>query len=258
MCELLGITSNRPIDATPILDTFYQHSKDHPHGWGLAVFFRGGVSVEKEPERAIDSRYLRSRLNRGVECGALFAHIRYATVGRIESANCHPFVWDDRSGRTWTLVHNGTLFESGPTSAFLRRQEGSTDSERLLLYIVSRMDNAQTEYGASPDAERRFHIMDDIIQEMAPGNKLNLMVCDGKYQYFHTNCTGTLYQWQDGEKTIFATAPTFFHEGWVPAERNRLLIYQQGDLVWKGSPHNWDFREEEHDMSSLYGAFAEL
>lgn len=72
----------------------------------------------------------------------LVAYIRYATVGRIEAANCHPFVWDDQSGRTWTLVHNGTLFESGPTSTFVTQQEGATDSERLLLYIVSRMNRA--------------------------------------------------------------------------------------------------------------------
>ena len=257
MCELLGITSKKPFSATALLESFYQHSVAHPHGWGLAVFFRGGVSVEKEPERAIDSRYLRNRLKRGVECSGLFAHIRYATVGRIESANCHPFVWDDRSGRTWTLVHNGTLFESGPTSAFRDRQEGSTDSERLLLYIVSRMERVQAKRGAPPDAQLRFRIMDEIIHELAPDNKLNLMICDGEYQYYHTNCPGTLYQWQDSEKTLFATVPTLYKD-WTTAERNRLLVYRQGERVWSGTPHGWDFREEEHDMSSLFGAFAEL
>lgn len=251
MCELLGITAKNSFDVTSLLDAFYRHSASHPHGWGLAVFRRGGVSLEKEPERAIDSRYLGSRLRRGVECSALFAHIRYATVGRIESVNCHPFVWDDRNGRTWTLVHNGTLFESGPTSAFREVQEGSTDSERLLLYIVSRMNDAST------DERERFRIMDEIIHEMAPGNKLNLMVSDGEYQYIHTNCPGTLYRWQDGEKTIFATTPLHW-DGWIPAQRNRLLVYRQGEHVWSGLPHAWDFREEEHDMSSLYGAFAEL
>ena len=257
MCELLGISAKRSISATALLDSFYQHSVAHPHGWGLAVFFRDGVSVEKEPERAVDSRYLRSRLSRGVECSALFAHIRYATVGRIEAPNCHPFVWDDQSGRTWTLVHNGTLFESGPTAAFVAQQEGSTDSERLLLYIVSRMNRALSASGGALEDEQRFALMDEIIQEMVPGNKLNLMVCDGAYQYIHYNCPGTLFQWQDGEKTIFATAPTLYTD-WVPAERNRLLVYRQGEQVWRGTPHPWDFREEEHDMSSLYGAFAEL
>lgn len=256
MCELLGITARRSFDATALLDAFYRHSTAHPHGWGLAVFHKGGVSVEKEPLRAVDSRYLRERLSRGVECSALFAHIRYATVGRIESVNCHPFVWDDESGRTWTLVHNGTLFEGGPTSAFREQQEGTTDSERLLLYIVSRMNRARKN-GTPPDAVQRWHILDEIVHEMAPGNKLNLMVCDGRFQYFHTNCPGTLYRWTDGERTMFATQPTFY-DGWVPAERNRLLVYRQGEQVWSGEPHNCDFREEDHDMSSLYGAFAEL
>lgn len=257
MCELLGITAKNPISATDLLLSFYQHSVSHPHGWGLAVFFRGGVSVEKEPLRAIDSRYLRSRLDRGVECTSLFAHIRYATVGRIESTNCHPFVWDDKSGRTWTLVHNGTLFESGPTSVFINQQEGKTDSERLLLYIINRMDLEQIKNGVPPNPQQRFHIIDDIIHEMAPGNKLNLMICDGEYQYFHTNCPGTLYQRQDEEKTLFITVPTLYRD-WIPAERNRLLVYRQGEHVWSGIPHEWDFQEEDHDMSSLYGAYAEL
>lgn len=251
MCELLGISSKQAFDATDLLEGFFGHSIDHPHGWGLAVFYGEGVSVEKEPERALDSRYLRARLRRGVKCSALFAHIRYATVGRIESSNCHPFVWDDQNGRTWTLVHNGTLFESGPTSSFRGVQEGSTDSERLLLYIVSRMNSAPT------DARARFQVMDEIIHEMAPGNKLNLMVCDGEYQYFHTNCPGTLYQRQDENRTIFATVP-FFYDNWVPVEQNRLLLYRRGEHVWSGKAHHWVFREEEHDMSSLYGAFAEL
>lgn len=99
--------------------------------------------------------------------------------------------------------------------------------------------------------------MDEIIHEMARSNKLNLMVCDGAYQYFHYNCPGTLFMRQDEDKTMFATAPTLYRD-WVPAERNRLLVYRQGEQVWRGRPHPWDFREEEHDMSSLYGAFAEL
>lgn len=251
MCELLGITARRDIDVTALLETFYLHSAAHPHGWGLAVFRRGSVNVEKEPERAMNSRYLRERLRRGVVCSGLFAHIRCATVGRIESANCHPFVWDDCHGRTWTQVHNGTLFESGPTAAFRDTQEGSTDSERLLLYIVSRM-NVRTE-----GAEERFHIMDQVVHEMAPGNKLNLMVCDGEYQYFHTNCPGTLFLRQDEEKALFATVP-LTEDDWTPLPLNTLLVYRQGEQVWRGRPHPWVFREEEHDMSSLYGAFAEL
>lgn len=251
MCELLGITAGHDIDATELLGAFYRRSIDHPHGWGLAVFRQGGVSLEKEPERALDSRYLRSRLSRGVTCSAAFAHIRYATVGRIESVNCHPFVWDDSRGRTWTLAHNGTLFESGPTAALTSHQEGSTDSERLLLYIIRRMD------GEQDDPRRRWQVMDEIIQEMAPGNKLNLMVCDGAYQYFHTNCPGTLYRWQEEDVAVFATHPLLCR-GWTPAEQNRLLVYRRGVEVWRGTAHSGTFREEEHDMSSLYGAFAEL
>lgn len=256
MCELLGISSNNILSAGPLLEAFYQHSTSNPHGWGLAVFYGSGVSVEKEPLRALDSRYLRNRLSQDVKCSALLAHIRYATIGRIEYANCHPFVWDDESGRTWTLVHNGTLFEGGPTKAFVGRQEGTTDSERLLLYIVSRM-NAECLALGTPDNERRCQIMDEIIHQLAPGNKLNLLIWDGENLYIHTNCQDTLYQWQDESKIIFATKPLLF-DGWIPAKRNQLLVCRNGKQVWNGKAHSWDFREEEHDMTSLYSAFSEL
>ena len=256
MCELLGISSKEILSATPLLDAFYQHSIAHPHGWGLAVFYGSGVSVEKEPVRALDSRYLQSRLSRDVKCSALLAHIRYATIGRIEYANCHPFVWDDKSGRTWTLVHNGTLFEGGPTKDFLECQEGSTDSERLLLYIVSRM-NAEYRGQEPPEEHRRFLIMDEIIHRLAPGNKLNLLVWDGENLYVHTNCRGTMYRWQDENKILFATKPLLF-DGWIPVKRNQLLVCRDGKQIWSGRAHSWDFREEEVDMTSLFSAYSEL
>ena len=37
MCELLGISSAKPMDASGFLKEFYSHSVMHPHGWGLCV-----------------------------------------------------------------------------------------------------------------------------------------------------------------------------------------------------------------------------
>lgn len=99
MCELFGICSSEPFEANELLESFYNHSVEHKDGWGLAVFRRGAVSMEKEPVKAIDSLYLRQRLSCRVEGSNLLAHIRLATIGQINYSNCHPFIWDDESGR---------------------------------------------------------------------------------------------------------------------------------------------------------------
>ena len=111
MCELLGFSSRRRRNVTPLLREFFSHAERHPHGWGLARFEDASApQIEKEPVKATESETLRRILDEGVEAQTLLGHIRLATVGTIEYANCHPFSETDNSGRVWTLVHNGTIF----------------------------------------------------------------------------------------------------------------------------------------------------
>ena len=114
MCELLGFSSRRRRNVTPLLREFFSHAERHPHGWGLARFEDASApQIEKEPVKATESETLRRILDEGVEAQTLLGHIRLATVGTIEFANCHPFSEADNSGRVWTLVHNGTIFSGG-------------------------------------------------------------------------------------------------------------------------------------------------
>ena len=111
MCELLGFSSRRKRRRNDLLREFYSHAESHPHGWGLARFPDGGAPlVEKEPVCAAHSAFLAGLLADPVEERALIAHIRLATVGHVEYENCHPFTAADNRGRTWTLAHNGTIF----------------------------------------------------------------------------------------------------------------------------------------------------
>lgn len=257
MCELFGLCAAESIPVNDYLEAFFPHSREHKDGWGLAVFRRGGVSLEKEAVRALDSRYLKQRLSGRIEGANLFAHIRLATIGRIEYSNCHPFVWDDSSGRTWTLVHNGTFFEGERLSAFREEQEGTTDSERFLMYIIHRMDRMMQESGRPPEAEERFLVLDEMIREMSRGNKLNLLIFDGEYMYIHSNCRETLYRKVGEGKAFFATTP-LVTDGWEPLPVNRLLVYKDGRQAWQGIPHTNEFCEEDHDLTTLYSAFSEL
>lgn len=256
MCELLGVTANHQYVATPLLESFYEHSCIHRDGWGLAVFRGRDVSFRKEPIQATQSRYLRLRLLRGIRSKNLFAHIRYATVGRTVYVNCHPFVKDDDSGRTWTLMHNGTLFNPGGTGRYSGVQKGTTDSERVLLYIVGRINAliraCGEEYTDNP--KLRFKLMECVIAELSRGNKLNLLLYDGEYMYVHSNCPGTLNECeQDGVK-IIATSPVYVDPSeWKPVKSCTLMVYNDGELVWEGTKHGNELDEKEYELMFLNG-----
>ena len=257
MCEILGVCAAQSFQVNDLLDAFFHHSRTMKHGWGLAVFRGAGVSMEKEPVMAEESLYLRRRLSGPVSGAHLFAHIRLATIGRIEYANCHPFVWDDASGRTWTLVHNGTLFEAQKLSRFLDHQEGTTDSERLLLYIVEQMCENYVKTGQALDAAERFALLDTLITDLSCGTELNLLLYDGETMYVHTNCKDSLHLLESPGRVIFATKPVLW-EGWKKVPMNQLLGYRKGELIFQGTCHDHEFHEEDYDMTPLLSAYAEL
>ena len=109
MCELFGLTGSDELNVNDFLKTFFRHSIDHPNGWGIALLNGKNVNIEKEPEAAYRSGYLRARLKAPVRAANMMAHIRFATRGHMEYDNCHPFIKRDISGRSWTFMHNATL-----------------------------------------------------------------------------------------------------------------------------------------------------
>ena len=74
--------------------------------------------LRRNPYRAVDSLYLKNRLTGRIETARCMAHISKATVGDVSFSNTHPFIKRDESGRTWVLVHNGTIFDSPVLSAY--------------------------------------------------------------------------------------------------------------------------------------------
>ena len=145
MCEMLGISAKRRREMNAVLREFFSHAERHPHGWGLARFGDGHAPlIEKEPVKATESELLGGILGERIEERALLAHIRFATVGTMEYANCHPFSGADDSGRVWTLVHNGTIFSGAVLNDYIGLQFGETDSERILLHLIARVNRAQS------------------------------------------------------------------------------------------------------------------
>ncbi|SDB02443.1 class II glutamine amidotransferase [Eubacterium oxidoreducens] len=257
MCELFAYSSeNSSTVINNYLKEFYGRSNTNPHGWGFAVLNGNEAVIEKEPMQATKSNYLKERLSQPIAEKNVFAHIRYATIGNIEFRNCHPFSKKDNRGRRWTLIHNGTIFDYPPLHKYVKLQKGDTDSERILLYLIDKIN--QTETGDKTlNSKERFTIIDCLIGNMAKGNKLNLVLYDGEYTYIHTNYRDSLYYLQKQGEIFFATYP-FTNEEWQPVPFTRLLIYKDGKLVYEGQNHNNEYLDSEENMKFIYQIFSEL
>lgn len=247
MCEMFGMSAAKKTRVDPFLRVLMSHSVDHPHGWGMAVFFNGGVNIEKEPKPAWVSDYLQTRLAHPVYAKNLIAHIRLATRGNMVYENCHPFVDRDSTGRAWTMVHNGTIFESPLLDTYREIQEGSTDSERVLCHIIHEMNAA-----GQTDEEQRFQIMDRIVLDTAEHNKLNLLVFDGEILYVHTNMKGTLWRTEREGAAMFATVP--LDDGtWEPVQMMQLLAYRDGKLIREGTRHTYEYHKPDQPLPPWSG-----
>ncbi len=256
MCELFGVTSRSRIALNELLAEFFSHGVEHPNGWGMAFFYGNAVSLEKQPEASHKSVYLKQRLRSKVEADKMIAHIRLATKGSLDYENTHPFIMRDKSDRTWTLAHNGTIFDCDLLNPFTQCQRGQTDSERILAYIVSRMDK-ELEKKKGLSGQERSELADEILCAITPENKVNLLLFDGELMYVHTNYKNSLYSCRKGEAVVISTKP-LDHHVWEPVPMNTLIAYQDGELVYKGTDHKNEFLETEEKMRLLFLDFANL
>ena len=257
MCELFAVCGKRKIVLNDVLKEFFSHSVEHENGWGIASFHGESVSVEKEPERAKDSAYLKNKLRAKIEEDLLLAHIRRATVGSLVYENCHPFVKRDARGRTWTLIHNGTIFNSPILNDYARAQVGSTDSERILLFFVDRLDREFANLDRKPTFDERFAVLERAIDDVAEGNKVNLLFYDGEYLYAHSNYPKSLFVCETPDGLLFATKPLDLRL-WSPIPFTALCAYRAGELVKRGARHGKVFIDNPDEMKYLFMDFAGL
>lgn len=260
MCELFGVSSAKKVQINTLLSTFFSHGDKNPDGWGMSFFYGHSVSTEKQPESSMKSLYLKQRLHSQITVTNFMAHIRAATRGDMVYDNCHPFSESDAVGRTWTLIHNGTIFDFDPLSKYVKVQEGTTDSERILLYIIDQISQAENKAGRDLTEEERFHILDGIVCEMSNENKLNLILYDGEVMYVHTNFRGSLYQSRRGEAMFFSTKPLDHLEEytWEPVPFTRLIAYKNGQLIHTGTNHGHEFVYTEEKLRLLFLDYSSL
>ena len=241
MCELYAVSSQEPVVLNDTLKLFYQHSVRHPHGWGLAHWESAQAIIYREQRSALDSEFLKRLLEQPIFSKVALAHIRFATVGAIGFENCHPFTRIDSYGREWTLIHNGTIFSGIHLIPYEEKQKGRTDSERVLLYLLDCMEQVAQEKGAPLNVRERSKVMEQVVKDLSPRNKLNLLLYDSEQLYVHTNMKDTLFHAQQGETCFFVTAPLENDFAWKCLPLNTLQTYQNGALTYTGTPHPHEF-----------------
>lgn len=130
MCDLFGMSSDRPRLASESLRSLRDTSVDNPDGWGIAYYQDGKAHLWKKPEVAVSSRDFEEILS--TASSTLFiAHVRMATRGDVCTENCHPFVRTS-FGRDWVFAHNGTIERAVPHSL----SQGTTDSEQVFHTLI--------------------------------------------------------------------------------------------------------------------------
>ena len=252
MCELFGVSGSRTINVDPYLSEFLSHSREHKNGWGIAQFYGNAVSLEKEPVAAWKSLYIRERLRHRFEAKNMMAHIRLATCGEEKYENCHPFVQRDVTDRVWTLIHNGTIFDCEALNKYSYVQEGRTDSERILCYIIDEIDRRTSELGRALNDRERFDVVDRVILEITPrNNKVNLILYDSSQFYVHTNMKNTLFQRYFEGTRFFSTVP-LDDAPWEPVPFMQLVSYREGLPLYAGTVHGNEYIYNADAMKYIY------
>lgn len=250
MCEIFCFNSDKPKKINNCLECFYNHSEEHPHGWGLANMQSDEFVIDKEPVKATCSQYLKNILSNPVIGKNVFAHIRLATMGEIISPNCHPFTEFDDNNRSWLLIHNGTIFDYPKLDEYKDKEKGDTDSERILLYIIDKVNEYEKNKGGLSTIKERFNLLNDIIVDLSKNNKVNLMIYDGDLTYIHSNMRDSLYYLKNDEGFLVASTPLTDDEGWKPVELNKLFGLIDGNIIFESEEHQNEFiLTEEHEKA---------
>lgn len=238
MCELFGASLHVPIELKDYLSEFYSHCDKHPHGWGIMRYHDQSYEVIKEPVKASESKILPNIIEKSGKQKNLLAHIRMATVGSIREENCHPYTGVDITGRTWTMIHNGTIYSSGHLFRYMEKQKGDTDSERVLLYLLDLINEEYKKTNAMTE-DTRIDIVDKLVRELSKRNKLNLMIFDGEILYIHKNMKNTLSYKELPEGKIFATTP--LDEQFVELPMCKLFAVKDGEFIFESKELTEEF-----------------
>lgn len=235
MCELLGISSNQPVDLVEPLTLFQKRggeTADNPDGWGLAYWDKNNWQLYKAPEAAAQSKQF-TTLSKNLLTNLLIAHVRKANPpSPCTPENTHPFI-RNCCGQPWVFAHNGKVVEvTEPGGCCYPQQshpEGETDSEHAFYFLL---DEIASVFSDSDKTTWVQHLA-TFSEAIAAYGQFNFLMSNGVVliAYGHDRLH-RLQRCDDGFKTILlASEPLNNNEPWEAFKTGELQLYQNGEII---------------------------
>ncbi len=244
MCRLLGVVSKTPRSFALLLEEAPRSlavlSEAHSDGWGVAVATR---AVHRSVERAsADRRFF--EVATGAVGNIIVSHVRQRTRGPLNLANTHPFA---SSG--WVFAHNGTILDVAFLEAETsrrRREElhGETDSERLLAYLLTALDELGGQAGEREAVDEVIRNAASRLRGRPNAGTASFLFSDGAVLYAHRFGPPLFLLERRGgpdapcaecaaSPCIAVTTEPITDESWRPLAQGDLLrIRQDPDPSW--------------------------
>jgi predicted glutamine amidotransferase len=241
MCELFGVSSGHPVDASRELCEFRLRggqTADNPDGWGLAWWENGTLHLAKEPIPAHQS-VLFAQLCEATRSDLIIAHIRKATFPPVRKmGNTHPFR-QMCCGKEWVFAHNGMvpdivdieLSSNNPVC----RPMGETDSEHAFCHLLGRI--ARHFHGVpSAHPTAWFENLATVSGLVALLGKFNFLMSDGEHliayghdrlHYLERRASGRT----DANSVLIATEPLDGPEEWISFQPGEIRLYRSGRMI---------------------------
>ena len=118
---------------------------------------------------------------------------------------------------------------------------GDTDSERILLYIIDKVNEFEKAKKAPSTIKERFNLLTELIADLSKNNKLNLIFYDGDLTYIHSNMRDSLYYLKNDEEFLVASTPLTDDENWKSVELNKLFGLIDGKIIFESEEHDNEF-----------------
>ncbi|QXL83816.1 class II glutamine amidotransferase [Comamonas sp. NLF-1-9] len=253
MCQLLGMNANTPTDLTFSFTGFARRAgqtADHVDGWGVAFFEGRGLRHFVDHQRALDSPVAELIRRYPIKSRNVIAHIRKATQGEVNLANCHPFV-RELWGRYWVFAHNGDLKDFRPRLHAGFHPVGTTDSEHAFCWLMQEL--AKSHAGVPSVAELTLTLR-ELAARIAPRGTFNFLLSNGQALWAHASTElhyierrhpFAVAQLSDEELSVdfatcttasdrvavIATAPLTRNENWTRLAPASLRVFADGQCL---------------------------
>jgi glutamine amidotransferase len=240
MCELFGLSSDRPVQPGELLCRFGARGgdvADNPDGWGLAVFEGDAFRLTKEPLPAAHSPRFRELCTQ-ISCSLMLGHVRKANppTARV-LANTHPFR-RVCCGREWVFAHNGIIADTvalaGAGTVSLCTASGDTDSEHAFCVVLDRIASVFSATGARSD-RHWFDALAGVAETLASYGRFNFLMSDGEHliAYGHDRLHGLA----GAGVAVIATEPLTADPGWTAFAPGELRVYGGGERIARFLTH---------------------